>query len=259
MAAPGGSEAAAEAEQLQPSAERVQLETEPLAKRTKPVLLPPPPPPPAHLKALNPPVEVDVCIARPAHRAAFPVYVIRDDRLVGGTKQRALGALLEASRAEEFVYAGPVFGFAQVALAHVARVYRKSATVVVRRQHNGLYPLTQRARNLGAKVIEVPPPGRLADVQAAAEHYVAEVNRGRPPDAPKAELLSFGLHCPLFMDTLEGRLREALPRELLSRPPVRLWLVAGSATLLAVFARLWPSTTFLVVQVGKTIWDDQRG
>ena len=38
-----------------------------------------------------------------------------------------------------------------------------------------------------------------------------------------------------------------------------MWTVAGSAALLASFARVFPTTKFMVVQVGKKIWPDQLG
>jgi hypothetical protein len=45
------------------------------------------------------------------------VNVVRDDLLLGGTKQRALVKLIESNLGfNEFVYAGPSSGFAQVAL-----------------------------------------------------------------------------------------------------------------------------------------------
>ena len=39
--------------------------------------------------------------------------------------------------------------------------------------------------------------------------------------------------------------------------PKRLWLVAGSGFLLDVLHSIWPTTEFMVVQVGKKIWPDQ--
>ena len=43
----------------------------------------------------------------------------------------------------------------------------------------------------------------------------------------------------------------------LKNNPVRIWLVAGSATLLKALYKVFPTSYFLVVQVGKTIWPDQ--
>ena len=56
--------------------------------------------------------------------------VIRDDFLIGGTKQRMIAALILANPdCNEFVYAGPHQGYAQVALGYVAKLMGKKATL----------------------------------------------------------------------------------------------------------------------------------
>ena len=217
------------------------------------------PPPLDQERYLNPAVVVQSAVATPRGRNAFGVLVFREDHLLGGTKQRALAAFLQQQpRAEEFVYGGPVFGFAQVALAYVCRLHGRRGTAVVARQSDGRYkPLTALAASVGAAVVEVDPPNAaLRDVQAYAEAYVKQRN-ARTPGC--TVLLPFGLHCHIFTEALEAALRRALPEELRDVGPRRLWLVAGSATILAVLAKIWPRTHFLVVQVGKTVWPDQMG
>ena len=49
-----------------------------------------------------------------------------------------------------------------------------------------------------------------------------------------------------------------MPDELIQDPPQRLWLVCGSATILRALHRLWPKTHMLIVQVGRTVWEDLR-
>lgn len=208
-------------------------------------------------KKLNPAVEIKKIAVtnRKEGRLDISVNVIRDDKLVAGTKQRALAAILLSSNAREFVYAGPVFGFAQIALAHCCQLCGKRGTTVVAEQRNRtLHPLTAFAESLGGKVIEVSPPNNLKEVQRRAEIYVQEKNERAPGTC---ELLPFGLHNEFFLSNLIDALKVSMPRELMLSHPKRLWLVAGSATLLAAFARLWPHTHFLVVQVGKKIWPDQ--
>ena len=39
--------------------------------------------------------------------------------------------------------------------------------------------------------------------------------------------------------------------------PKRIWLVAGSGTLLKSLRKVFPRSKFMVVQVGKKIWPDQ--
>lgn len=58
------------------------------------------------------------------------MHVVRDDYLIGGTKQRALAQLLLHNPCSEFVYAGPVYGFAQIALSYCAKVLGKAGESV---------------------------------------------------------------------------------------------------------------------------------
>ena len=193
------------------------------------------------------------------------VNVFRDDVLEGGTKQRAMGVMIRDSSADRFVYAGPAEGYAQVALAYVCKLYGKKSTVVLpRRRDRRLHALTVVAKSHGVCVVEVPPRNgngvaRLKDVQAYAERMVKEHNEEKH-EGDVMELLPFGLHCDEFVSELVQRLKDCIPETLrLKDPPKRLWTVAGSAALLASFAKVWPSTKFMVVQVGKKIWPDQIG
>lgn len=198
--------------------------------------------------AENPPLVVEktrvVC-------RGFDVFVVRDDLLPGGTKQRALLAVLKDSPADEFVYAGPPQGSAQVALAHVAKALGKRATIFVSgKNHAPLSRLSRLARDAGADVVRVLPPNSLRDVQAEAVAYAT--------GAGARQLIPFGFDTPEFRAVLSNAIRAALPPGL-EEGPRRLWLVAGSGTILAALAAVWPKTHFLVVQVGKTVWPDQLG
>ena len=53
--------------------------------------------------------------------------IVRDDLLPGGTKRRVAGVLLKG--AEEFVYASPAYGYAQIALAYACKDADKRATI----------------------------------------------------------------------------------------------------------------------------------
>lgn len=212
---------------------------------------------------LNPPVYIQPLTAKLESGQEITVQVIRDDLLTGGTKQRALPVLITSNpTANEFIYAGPAFGFAQVALAYVARLMKKQAVLFVARQQDGhLQPLTARAAAMGATIKEVFPPNTLKDVQQAGEDYVKKRNEQCPSHQPVAVLLPFGLNCELFINALETSLKQALPPELLmeEKNPARVWVTCGSGALLATLSKIWPKTTFLAVQVGKKIWPDQLG
>lgn len=79
----------------------------------------------------SPPAVVDRLSIPQGH-----IYVVRDDVLDGGTKQRAAVPYIERLAHEgvrEFIYASPFAGFAQVALAVACREVGVRATVFAER------------------------------------------------------------------------------------------------------------------------------
>jgi hypothetical protein len=159
------------------------------------------------------------------------VLVVRDDMLPGGTKRRALPALMQGSR--EYVYASPVYGYAQVALAHVARESGKRATVFCAKR-SVKHARTLEAEAAGARIIEVPC-GYLSVLRARARQYCA---------VSGAELLPFGLDTPAFIEALAE-----VARSLRVNPP-EVWTVAGSGVLTRALQLAWPAARFVAVQVG---------
>src|SRR4051812_20142167 len=78
--------------------------------------------------------------------------IVRDDVLPGGTKRRAIPVFFRAD-IDEYVYASPVQGAAQLALALTAREHGKRATVFCAKRKTW-HPNTVRVHELGAKVVE---------------------------------------------------------------------------------------------------------
>lgn len=187
---------------------------------------------------LNPPIVISPVTLSDGRK----FNIVRDDYLPGGTKQRIMEKVLVVY--DEFVYAGPIYGYAQIALAYAASVLGKSATIFVETKVP-LYPQTQKAKSYGAKIMNVGRGATLKDVQAAAEKYV----KGQP----KAYLIPFGFHTPEYIDLLSAAITEAWN----GPAPKRMWVAAGSATLLNALYKSFPDTYFLAVQVGKTVWPDQ--
>lgn len=186
--------------------------------------------------------------------------IIRDDFLPGGTKQRIMGDLLSNSSATEFVYAGPSFGYAQVALSFVAKHLGKKATLFIEKQ-KPMTSLTRRAKEYGATVHEISDRGRpalLKVVQERAGEYVEKIKKDKSILCNHyIELIPFGLYTPEFIESLAKQIKNALPTELIDKPPGKIWLAAGSATILNALYKVFPNTEFGIVQVGKTIWPDQ--
>jgi len=71
-------------------------------------------------------------------------HVVRDDYLVGGSKQRGMVPLLENSESKEFVYAGPNNGYAQIALAYAAQLTGKKCTLFVAKTRREQESKTQK-------------------------------------------------------------------------------------------------------------------
>ncbi len=159
--------------------------------------------------------------------------VVRDDLVPGGTKARLAPLLFDG--VEECVYASPVYGYAQIALAHAARSLGKRATILCA-ERTFRHPRTQEAIFAGANVIEVPC-GYLTVVQARARAYVAT--------RPDARLVPFGFDSPEIIAALADVARKVPVK------PKEVWSVAGSGVLTRALQVAWPKAAFFAVQVGS--------
>jgi len=174
------------------------------------------------------------------------VNVIDDGKLLGGTKQRALVKFIQYyDNYEEFVYAGPSTGFAQIALTMACIKMNKKVTLFIQNTLDYIPNLSFWCQKMGAKVNIYYD--QLNKIEEMAKQYVESI-----PD--KAFLIPFGLESSVYTNLLFEELSKVILPEI---NPKRLWLVVGSGTLLRVLARIWTKTEFLPVQVGKKIWEDQ--
>ena len=169
--------------------------------------------------------------------------LIQDGYLPGGTKQRGLFEYIKHHfDYDEYVYAGPSEGFAQIALAYVCwRLGKKAVSFTDSREHSAQI---KKAQSYGADCFKIN--GNLKQVQEAAKKYISQNN--------KRFLIPFGLDDEYFVQLMENNIREAISEGF---SPNRLWLVAGSGTLLKIFSRVLPETHIIAIQVGKKIWADQ--
>jgi hypothetical protein len=167
------------------------------------------------------------------------IVVVRDDLLPGGTKRRAIPIFFDDAH-DTYVYASPVQGAAQLALAYTAREYGKKA-VIFCAERKTKHPNTLRAIQLGAYVREVPM-GFLSNVSAKARDFCEQTG---------AKLLPFGLDDPLFIEALAAVARN-LPQEhsLLRRPPTEVWSITSSGVLTRALQLAWPDAKFFGVRVG---------
>lgn len=83
--------------------------------------------------------------------------VIREDKLIGGTKQRIGVEFLENIKEKNIFYRGPVNGYAQVALAYSSLLINKKFHIILNKQKdNFIHIITKIAMLFGAKLHQVP-------------------------------------------------------------------------------------------------------
>lgn len=161
------------------------------------------------------------------------INVVRDDLLEGGTKMRAIMPIISSSAFDEFVYASPAQGYAQVALALCAKALGKRATIFTAKR-KVMHPLTKRAYDAGAKIVMVPH-GYLSNVTKKASDYSNKVC---------ASYVPFGASVEGAMEGIAAAAR-SIPA------PQEVWTVAGSGVLTRSLQRAWPHAKFNAVVVGS--------
>ena len=158
--------------------------------------------------------------------------IVRDDRCPGGTKARVAHLLFGEAR--EYVYASPVYGYAQIALAHAARRHGKRVTIFCA-ERKRRHPRTIEAMAAGAEVQEVKN-GYLSVVRAKARQYCA---------LSGAQMVPFGFDTHAIQQAVADIAR-ALPVQ-----PAEVWSVAGSGMLTRALQLAWPQARFCAVRVGR--------
>ena len=170
-------------------------------------------------------------------------YVVRDDLLAGGSKCRMIYDLIASGDNEEWVYASPAQGYAQVALAICTAMCGKR-TIIYMAKSKEMHPLTRKAWEYGAE-IRMVPMGFLSNLTAKANRYVQQ--------NPKSALVPFGADHPKVRDQM-GRAVELIPYK-----PKEVWSVLSTGTLSRGIQRGWPQAQFNGVMVGHVPDVLQRG
>lgn len=146
------------------------------------------------------------------------IYVLRDDLLPGGTKSTFLGELLPPGRSC-YVYASPVYGAMQIALAQYC-TSRGLKAVIFCAKRNVPHPNTIKAKEAGALVFQVPH-GYLTHVQAKAKQFASD-NHG--------EYIAWGANYPAAINAISARMRSVTTE--LGFEPDEVYCAVGSGTLL---------------------------
>jgi hypothetical protein len=172
------------------------------------------------------------------------LLVQRDDLLPGGSKSRFVPAMFDGC--DELVYASPVQGGMQLALAYAAAQLGKRVTIVSARRRVR-HERTIEAEQVGAEVIELAP-GYLSQTQATARR-LAE-HRG-------ARYVQFGGWTGVALTHLLEGASEA--RRELGEDPPQVWCAAGSGLLALALSLAFPRSETHAVAVGAEPDIDGRG
>jgi hypothetical protein len=167
------------------------------------------------------------------------IQVVRDDKLIGGTKQRALDKYLTGAIGEglsEFVYASPPPGYGQVALAYSCQQLNVDCSLFCWQVNEAYHEFSLLAASFGAKIY---PCKSLEDADAAAVNY--SNNR------PGCIKLPLGFDVPPYIQSLRNEISVSWQHitEDLGYEPERVWLPVGSSILSNVFRDVVPEKIIL--------------
>lgn len=161
------------------------------------------------------------------------IYVVRDDLVPGGTKARVAHLLFDDQH-DEYVYAGPCQGYAQIALAYAAKVAGKKATLFCAKRMV-MHQRTIEAACAGVTIHEVEH-GYLSVVKSRARAYCYSSG---------AVMLPFGLADRRILEGIADVARSIV------YVPTEVWSVAGSGTLSMALQVAWPDADFNAVVIGQ--------
>lgn len=164
------------------------------------------------------------------------VLVLRDDLLPGGTKSVLMPTIINENK--EYVYATPVYGGFQIALAAYCKSVGLPATIVCAKR-KVLHPNTQKCIELGAKVIEVSH-GYLNVVESHARKH-CEIGGGTK--------LEFGAKSQANIDILADRVKAVIKK--IGHEPKEIWCAVGSGALVESILQGTTNAMVYGVVVGK--------
>ena len=169
------------------------------------------------------------------------IQVVRDDLIEGGTKRRAFYTYIKSKDYDEFVYASPRQGYAQLSLAYACKDLGRKSTVTV--PQGKRYWLTDAAEELGCNIIEVPM-GFLTNIQAKAKKYCLDNG---------AHLIPFGGDHPIIIEAMR---QTALSLDV---NPTEVWTVMSSGALSRGLQSAWPDARVYGVRIGHNTTPREQG
>lgn len=172
------------------------------------------------------------------------IFVVRDDLLTGGTKERIYDYMVQKEPVQEWVYGGGSrWGYGQIGLGAVCKKYGKKATVFIAKGKE-LHPSSEKAKQLGVDIHEVNM-GMLTVTQGRARKYVAE-------DPQHRRLVEFSGDPAVVGSVL--KVARTLPFE-----PDEVWSVAGSGVLNRGLQLAFPNAKCYAVSIGHILSPEEQG
>jgi len=167
----------------------------------------------------------------------FGIKILRDDKLIGGTKSRFLTKLLDSSK-EGYVYASPVYGGFQIALTDICKKINKKAVIFcAKRKEPHINSL--KVKQLGGRVLQIPY-GYLSNIQSKAKKFANDHNY---------QLLEFGAKNPTAINEIAKTTKNII--NILGKEPQEIWCAVGSGTLVEGILKGSVNAKILGVQIGK--------
>lgn len=173
------------------------------------------------------------------------VHVLRDDLLPGGTKSIFLPKILDPVN-YYYVYASPVYGGMQIALAKYAGSVNRQAVIFCAKR-TFPHPNTIKCIEGGAMVMQVKG-GYLSTCQRKAADFVS-MNAN-------SQLVRFGADYPEAIDAIAERMRQVSVS--IGQEPDHIYCAVGSGTLLRGIIKGTTAARITGVLVGKELTIQQN-
>jgi len=172
-------------------------------------------------------------------------HLVQESYLFAGTKERGIEFFrkIKNDGYKEIVTCGTTYGYGQVAAAYCCKQIGLLCTIFLPETFPRTH-MTNLAIELGANVVDIcghPTVGKLTN---NAAKYSS--------DNSFRKLLNVGLDDPDFIQALSDNIN--INKGNIN--PNRMWLAAGSGTLLRALHKVFPNCHFCVVQVGRHIYSD---
>lgn len=189
-------------------------------------------------------LDTEINLPDPVIENVEGISVVRDDLLPGGTKRRAAyNFILKYPSIQNWIYASPRQGYAQLALAHVCKDLGKKAIIYI--PDGAKTQLTKEAEALGAEV-NLVPNGMLTVINKRARDRQAL-------GWDNSMCLPFGLDHPIIVETIANIARK-LPVQ-----PKEVWSVMSSGVLSRGLQMAWPDAKVYGVQIGHGTTEREMG